>query len=113
VLIAQKASRDLTTAGTGTDATLYAVLPAPDNKRLFAISKHFFPTVGIVCTKFFRIVPQQVAAEVAIDEFTHVLEAIWSRRATTISDAMALQALAFFHRWLRAYYVAPNGVEIE
>jgi alcohol dehydrogenase class IV len=100
-----------TTAGTGTEATPYAVLRAPDNKRLFAISHHFFPTIGIVCTKFFQTVPPRVAAEVAIDGFTHALEAIWSRRATPISDAMALQALALFHRWLRAYYEAPSNTE--
>lgn len=100
-----------TTAGTGTEATPYAVLRAPDNKRLFAISRQFFPTAGLVCTKLFQTVPQRVAAEVAIDGFTHALEAIWSRRATPISDAMALQALTLFDRWLRLYYEYPSNPE--
>ncbi len=100
-----------TTAGTGTEATPYAVLRAPDDKRMFAISRAFFPTAGIVCTEHFETVPPRVAAEVAIDGFTHALEAIWSQRATPVSDALALQSLSLFHGWLRRYYKAPDDTE--
>lgn len=93
-----------TTAGTGSEVTPYAVLTGVNSRKLFAISPHFFPTVGIVSSQFHRTVPQYVIREVGMDGYTHALEALWSRRASPITDAFALQALTRFHRYLVPYY---------
>lgn len=98
-----------TTAGTGTEATPYAVLRAENNKRLFATSPNFFPTAGLICTKFFTTVPPNVAREVALDGFTHALEALWSNQATPISDGLALHALDLYSNWIVDYCLKPSN----
>ncbi len=97
-----------TTAGTGSEVTPYAVLTGQNGRKLFAISPHFFPTVGIVCYQFHQTVPQRIIREVGMDGFTHALEALWARRASPVTDALALQALIRFHHYLVPYYKNPT-----
>lgn len=97
-----------TTAGTGSEVTPYAVLTGKNGRKLFTISPHFFPTVGIVSYQFHRTVPKQIIREVGMDGYTHALEALWSKRASPVTDALALQALIRFHHYLVPYYQNPG-----
>lgn len=96
-----------TTAGTGSEVTPYAVLTGRERRKLFSISDNYYPTVGIIAPELYLSVPKHVIREVGMDAFTHALESLWSKRATPMTDALAMQALLLFHDNLVPYYHNP------
>lgn len=98
-----------TTAGTGSETTPYAVLTNRAGRRVFSISERYFPEEGVIVGSFLRSVPPRVIAEVGFDAFTHALEVLWAKRATPVSEGLALHALALLHQHLEPYYHDRGG----
>lgn len=100
-----------TTAGTGTEVTPYTALTSVDGKRLFAKHKKFNDGSAIWVPELLKTVPVQTAREVAMDAFTHALEAYWARGATDHSDGHAKIALKKMHQYLLTYCQDRSGHE--
>jgi alcohol dehydrogenase class IV len=96
-----------TTAGTGTEATPYAVLSDAENNKLFGVSPFFQPDYAVMVPEFVRTVPPPVIAELAMDAMSHALEAYWSKRANAVSDLAASTAILLLDSHLLQYYRNP------
>lgn len=85
-----------TTAGTGSEATPYAVLCDKNGHKVFSRSDSYLPDFGAICTDVLETLSPNVIQEVGFDAFAHALEALWSKQANDRSDAFAVRALRLF-----------------
>ncbi|WP_338826385.1 1,3-propanediol dehydrogenase [Moorella thermoacetica] len=88
-----------TTAGTGSEVTQHAVFTLPEKK----IKKGFsddrcFPLAALVDPRYTASLPLEVTIDTALDALSHAIEGYLSRRATPLSDTLALEAMGLFAR---------------
>lgn len=83
-----------TTAGTGSEATQYAILTndAAQTKTSLA-APLLFPDLALLDSKYLNFVSKTVMVNTVIDAFSHSVEGYLSIRANAISDALALEAI--------------------
>ncbi len=101
-----------TTAGTGSEATIAAVIS--DNVRNYkfsVLSPEIRPHHVILDPELIYSLPAGVAASTGIDAFIHALEAYLSRDATPFSDAMGEQAMQLIADNIRAFVADRSNKE--
>ncbi|QGP93215.1 Lactaldehyde reductase [Neomoorella glycerini] len=86
-----------TTAGTGSEVTQHAVftLPAKEIKKGFSDDR-CFPVAALVDPRYTYSLPRDITIDTALDTLTHAMEGYLSRRATPLSDTLALEAVRLF-----------------
>lgn len=86
-----------TTSGTGSEVTPFSVLTRRDmeTKKSFG-SALSFPAIALLDPGYTRSLSRRVTLHTAMDAFTHCLESFLSKRATPVSDALALEGLRRF-----------------
>lgn len=101
-----------TTAGSGSDATYYAVVSHPGLQRKEGFARpQFFPKVSIIDPLLTVSLPARMTAETGMDVLTHAVEAYTSRLASPISDLFAEEAIRLVGRYLRR--AVENGSDLE
>ena len=86
-----------TTAGTGSEATQFAVVYKNGLKTSLE-SPEMLPTFAIVDPELVMSVPKDIAIASALDALCQSIESVWSRRATDESRLYARQALELIWR---------------
>jgi alcohol dehydrogenase class IV len=82
-----------TTAGSGSEVSNVVVLHDPGRDRHLVIRGHGYePRVALLDGELLRSLPARPMIAAALDALSHALEALWARRATRFSDALALAA---------------------
>jgi alcohol dehydrogenase len=92
-----------TTAGTGSEVTIYAVVT--DTERKFKMSlfdTRLAPRVALVDPDLTWSLPPGVTAATGMDALTHAIEAFTCTLANPVSDALALRAMGLIARFLPA-----------
>jgi len=90
-----------TTAGTGSEATMTAVVKDWDKHQKYLFSDNYIiPNVGILDPTIVEGLPPGLTATTGMDAFTHAIEAIHTIQASPIADAMALQAIRLIYEFL-------------
>lgn len=90
-----------TTAGTGSEATMTAVVKDWDKHQKYLFSdNNIIPNVGILDPTIVEGLPSGLTATTGMDAFTHAIEAIHTIQASPIADAMALQAIRLIYEYL-------------
>ena len=83
-----------TTAGTGSEATLVAVIADPDRQvKMEFISYHLLPDVAVLDPRMTRTLPPRVTAATGMDTLCHAVEAGSCLQRNPISDAFAEKAI--------------------
>lgn len=102
-----------TTAGTGTEATSYAVINNPKQKRKCTIISDFiYPDVSLIDPTIMQTIPPMLTALTGIDTFAHAVESYISVNATPISEMLSLQAVKLFAKSIsRAVHDGENDIE--
>jgi alcohol dehydrogenase class IV len=101
-----------TTAGSGSEATFYAVISHPDLHRKEGFARvQFFPKVSIIDPLLTVSLPARMTAETGMDALTHAIEAYTSRFASPISDLYAAEAIRLVHKSLRR--AVENGADLD
>lgn len=98
-----------TTAGTGSEATHFAVCYVGHDKYSVA-HPSLRPTVALVDPDLLRSVPGPIAAATGLDALAQALESLWSVNATDSSRSLALEAAALAYAHLPAAATAPTDV---
>ncbi len=80
-----------TTAGTGAEATVVAMLTGPDGKMILR-SPSFVPSLAVLDAALTTSLPPAPTAATGLDALAHALEAYTSRGASPLTDAVAIQA---------------------
>jgi len=101
-----------TTAGTGSEATAWAVFVDPARRLKNAIyDPRLVPVVAVLDPELTVSVPPAVTAGTGMDALTHAMEAFVSRQANPVSDALALQAVELVALHLRR--AVAEGADLE
>lgn len=101
-----------TTAGTGSEATPYAVISNPALRRKDAImSAQVYPRVAILDPLLTVPLPPFQTASSGMDALTQAIEAYHSALASPISDLFAIEAIRLCAKSLRAAVHSPRNLE--
>jgi alcohol dehydrogenase len=104
-----------TTAGTGSEVTVAAVMSDPDTHQKLVIKDiRVVPRMAALDPSLMIGLPPHITAATGIDALTHAVEAYIGRWATPYTDGMALSAVGLIFDNLRtAYHDGKNLVARE
>lgn len=99
-----------TTAGTGSEATRFAVISDTENNiKMLLKGDALLPAMAVVDPVFTMKAPPQVTAATGLDALTHAVEAYISVKAMPLTDAYAVSAVRRILRWLpEAFHNGEN-----
>lgn len=101
-----------TTAGTGSEATNVAVITdTVRDEKMMLKDRYLLPRVALVDPALSMSMPPALTAFVGVDTLTHGIEAYVSRRATPLTDPIALSCIALVARHLETAYREPTNEE--
>jgi alcohol dehydrogenase len=87
-----------TTAGTGSEVTIFAVMSDPDNNEKFTISSPLIaPRVAILDGELTVKLPPMITACTSMDALTHAVEAYGSSITQPATDAYAIHAIKMIY----------------
>jgi alcohol dehydrogenase class IV len=82
-----------TTAGSGSEVSTVVVLHDHGHEQHLVIrGRGYEPEVAMLDGTLLRSLPERPMIEAALDALSHCFESLWARRATPVSDALALAA---------------------
>lgn len=100
-----------TTAGTGSEVTVAAVISDPDNhKKLVIADTRIVPKMAALDPVLMTGLPRDVTAATGMDALTHAIEAFIGHWSTDDSDRMALAAVRMIYHNLRTVYKDGNNL---
>jgi len=101
-----------TTAGTGSEATYFAVITNPETHEKPGLgSRCMMPEVSIIDPELMLSLPQGVTAQTGVDVFFHAMEAYLNRHATPYSDMVSLLAMRTVVEYLPRVLKDPLDIE--
>ena len=101
-----------TTAGTGSEVTLTAVISDPEkHAKLVIVDPRMVPKMAALDPCLMTGLPPHITAATGIDALTHAIEAYIGNWTTPYSDGMALSAVGLIFENLRTAYT--NGKNLE
>lgn len=99
-----------TTAGTGSEVSKVSVITdTARDVKMMMLDRNFLPTVALVDFELTLTMPPALTAHVGVDTLTHGIEAYVSRKATALSDPLALQCVALVAQHLETAWREPSN----
>ena len=101
-----------TTAGTGSEVTIAAVVTDPENKTKFAIADpRLVPRVAVLDPEVMAGLPPSITGATGMDALTHAVEAYIGVSGNRKTDAAAEQAAALIFKYLSRAH--DNGGDLD
>lgn len=91
-----------TTAGTGAEATKFAVVYI-DGKKFSIEDEHIKPDIAIIDSQFLKNLPRYLKATTALDAYCQALESYWSINANAESIQYSTQSIELCRDYLVDY----------
>jgi alcohol dehydrogenase class IV len=99
-----------TTAGTGSEVTKVAVITdTARDVKMMMLDRHLLPTVALVDYELTLSMPPALTAHVGVDTLTHGIEAYVSRKATALTDPLALACIRLVAEHLEMAWREPGN----
>ncbi len=100
-----------TTAGTGSEATIAAVVSDRALQQKFAITDFcLLPKVAVLAPELTKGLPAQLTATTGIDALTHALEAYLGVNGNQYTDEKAMLALSLIFKYLKQAHDEPDDL---
>jgi len=100
-----------TTAGTGSEATLAAVISNPETHEKYPINDHsLIPHLAVLDPELTLKLPKQMTATTGMDALTHAVEAYIGRSNTKETERDAIEATRIIMQDLVAVYADGDDV---
>ena len=101
-----------TTAGTGSEMTLFAIITDEERHiKMALVDKHLTPIIAVNDPMLMLAMPKSLTAATGMDALTHAIEAYVSTSATPITDACAEKAIELISNYLMN--AVENGQDVE
>lgn len=101
-----------TTAGTGSEVTVAAVISDPEmHSKLVIVDPRMVPKMAALDPNLMTGLPPHITAATGIDALTHAVEAFVGHWTTPYSDGMALSAVGLIFENLRTAYRDGKNLE--
>ncbi|PWG61526.1 iron-containing alcohol dehydrogenase [Sediminicurvatus halobius] len=98
-----------TTAGTGSEATIWAVISEKDKGRKYGVGSPLtVPDIALCDPELTVTLPPRVTAVTGIDALAHALESYVNKATQPISEALSERAIALVGRSLRTAVFAGD-----
>lgn len=101
-----------TTAGTGSEATQFAVIYI-EGKKASLDAPELLPEVAIVDSQLMERAPRALKATCAMDAYCQAIESYWAKRATAESRELALEAIKLCRQHLVTAVNTPDAAANE
>lgn len=103
-----------TTAGTGSEVTIVAVVSdSKTHRKITIIDPKLSASDTILDPELTAVLPGQITTTTGLDAFTHAIEAYVSGFATSMTDKMALKAIRLIADNLEKSYKEPDNLELR
>ncbi len=101
-----------TTAGTGSEMTVWSVLSDKTNEDKFPVgSAYNCPRIALLDPDISASLPPAITAATGFDALTHAMESYVNRVTEPISEAMAERSIGMIGDWLRLAVHQPDNRE--
>lgn len=101
-----------TTSGTGSEATLAAVIIDEATKSKYAINDpSLFPHYALLLPELTIGLPKHITAETGMDTLTHAVEAYIGKSNTKFTRQKAINATTLVFKYLYQAYLEPGNIE--
>ena len=101
-----------TTAGTGSEMTLFAIITDEERHiKMALVDKHLTPIIAVNDPMLMLAMPKSLTAATGMDALTHAIEAYVPTSATPITDACAEKAIELISNYL--VNAVENGQDVE
>ena len=101
-----------TTAGTGSEMTLFAIITDEERHiKMALVDKHLTPIIAVNDPMLMLAMPKSLTAATGMDALTHAVEAYVSTATTPITDACAEKAIELISNYL--VNAVENGQDVE
>ncbi|MFQ3547810.1 MAG: iron-containing alcohol dehydrogenase [Termitinemataceae bacterium] len=101
-----------TTAGTGSEATLAAVISNPETHEKYPINDHvLIPHVAVLDPKLTIALPPHITSTTGMDALTHAIEAFIGKSNTRFTERAALEAGRLIFHYLPRVYT--DGADLD
>lgn len=101
-----------TTAGTGSEATMFTIITDTVNDvKMLIGSPLLLPSVAIVDPSLTMKMPRGLTAATGLDALTHAIEAYVSVKAQPMTDVLALSAVKLISKYLPIAWNQPDNKE--
>jgi alcohol dehydrogenase class IV len=101
-----------TTAGTGSEVTRVAVITDTERDvKMMMLDGHLMARVAISDYKLTMSTPPSLTSWVGVDSLTHAIEAYVSKKATVLTDMLALKAARLIGAHMRRAVQQPDDEE--
>lgn len=102
-----------TTAGTGSEVTLWAVITDPERKIKFNVggSADIGAWVALIDPELTLGLPARITAATGMDALAHAVECYTCAYAQPLSDSVALLAMEYIGQYLRIAYAQGSNLE--
>lgn len=99
-----------TTAGTGSETTVAAVIVNPKTHEKFAINDpKLIPQVAVLDSSLLAKLPPKIIAATGMDALTHAIEAYIGHERTEKTKRYSIEAVRLIDENLFAFYSDPNN----
>ncbi|WP_461214646.1 iron-containing alcohol dehydrogenase [Lacticaseibacillus sp. GG6-2] len=101
-----------TTAGTGSEATINAIVTIPEKQVKFGIvSEAMLPDLVLLDVNNVKKLPKSILAASAVDALSHCVECYTAKNATAFSDDIAAIGARYIFKNLIPAYADPTNVK--
>jgi choline dehydrogenase len=102
-----------TTAGTGSEVTLWAVITDPERKVKFNVggTAHIGAWVALIDPELTLGLPARITAATGMDALAHAVECFTCAYAQPLSDAVALLSMEYIGQYLRIAFAQSANLE--
>ncbi|OXM15889.1 iron-containing alcohol dehydrogenase [Paenibacillus herberti] len=101
-----------TTAGTGSEATLAAVVSDPDTHHKYVINDPvLFPHVAVLDASLTLGLPPNITATTGMDALTHAVEAYIGRGSTEVTRPLSREAVRMIFQYLPKVFADGSNAE--
>ena len=101
-----------TTAGTGSEATMVAVIKNPEKKLKMEFISHFLlPDVAVLDPRMTATLPPRTTASTGMDALCHAIEAYTCLQRNPASDGYAVSAIELIREYLDK--AVTNGKDLD
>jgi alcohol dehydrogenase class IV len=89
-----------TTAGTGSEVTMYSVIMDDNLVKDSITSTYVYPSVAVIDPLLMKQIPRETVIYTGLDAFAHALEAYTSNIPNALCDVFSLESLKLIFEWL-------------
>lgn len=103
-----------TTAGTGSEVTMWATIWDMKEKKKYSISHpSLYPKIALLDPELTLTLPEKETIYSGLDALSHAMEAIWNKNHNPVSDTFGLKAIELVREHLPELRQDPGNIDLR